>query len=263
MTFRRPQNISLTQMAQWVDANSNNPDRDENTLVEYLYHLVYSRAQQGSFFTDFESYDDFALYCVSKFYIRFSNKQEAPVKSVVNYLKTVIEPWKAEYIREFCGGNADMNVADFNVSDFSEYLVDTASEQDYNTYDYLCFKSADVVRAHLRKIPRKHNSSEWTNIYISCLLTLEDRIKSASILCEKNVAKENPELVHRIIRSLKTKPPILFHIEEARSAYISVLVNELTHALAAELTHGIHAHVTPETCLHNLIKAASNKEEDD
>lgn len=263
MTFTRPHNITLTQMAQWVDANSYNPERDDNKLVEYLYHLIYSRAQQASLFTDYDTYDDFALYCVSKFFIRFANTQEPPVKSVVNYIRTVLQPWKAEYIREFCCGDADLSIADFNASDFSDYLIDVSSEFDYKSYSYTCLNVSHVVRQHLKRIPRNKNSAEWSNIYISCMLTLQDRIKSAAILCDKNLAKENPELINRIIRGLKTKPPILFHIEPEKSAYITVLVNELTHALATELTYTMHTKVSVESCLQSLVKAASNKEEDE
>ena len=164
-------------MAQWIDANTSNPERDDNKLVEYLYHLACSKAERLGFFSDLETYDDFALFCVSKFLIRFSNKEEAPVKSVVNYLNTVIEHWRAEYVRDFCSGCADITIADFNVSDFSDYLVDVASENDYNNYSFYCFKIKDVFRQHLMKIPKKKHSPEWYNIYISCLLTLQDRTK--------------------------------------------------------------------------------------
>jgi hypothetical protein len=207
-------------------------------------------------------YDDFALYCVSKFYIRFSNKQEAPVKSVVNYLKTVIEPWKAEYIREFCGGNADMNVADFNVSDFSEYLVDIASEQDYNTYDYLCFKSADVVRAHLRKIPRKHNSAEWTNIYISCLLTLIDQMTLTSKQVRAVRAAGNENIYLDIIKENLNKAPILYHLEDTWEDYIRVIVREVRHLLSAQMHWKSGSHYTAEAAIKAVVMESILEDEE-
>lgn len=262
MTFSKNYNVTLTQMAQWIDANTNNPERDDNKFVEYLYHLVFNKAQKIGLFNDLETTDDFALFCISKFLIRFSNKDESPVKSVVNYLNTVIEHWRAEYVRDFCSGSAEMTIADFNVSDFSDYLVDVASENDYNRYSFHCFKVKDIFKQHLIKIPKKKHSPEWYNIYISCLLTLQDRIRTASDVCKK-LALEDPVLVNRVVRGLKTKPPILFHVEEDLSAYISVLVNELIHTLASELTHTIHSKVSTTSCLRNLVKAASNDEDED
>ena len=262
MTFTKPHNITLTQMAQWVDANSYAEDRDEDKLVEYLYHLVYSSATKLSLFTDFDKYDDFALYCVMKFLTRFNNKEDQRVKSVTNYLKTVLTPWKAEYIRELCSGEPDVSIEDFDLNDFSDYLVDVSSEYDYEAYNFYYLKLSTILLQHLKQIPRKKHSAEWSNIYTSCLLTLQDRIKAAAALCDKDLAQDNPQLVNRIIRGLKTKPPILFHIEEERGPYISVLVNELIHALAMELTRTTHSKVSVSTCLHNLVKAANNEEED-
>ena len=85
MTFTKPKDITLTQMAQWVDSNAYNSQRDELKLTEYLYHLIYTRAQQLSLFSDYDMYDDFAIYCVTKFFTRFNNTNEPPIKSVVNY----------------------------------------------------------------------------------------------------------------------------------------------------------------------------------
>lgn len=262
MIFKRPNDITFTQMAQWVDANSYNPDRDDNKLIEYLYHLVHIKAQKCCYFTDYDTYDDFSLFCVSKFLIRFSNKTECPVKSVTNYLKIVLEPWHAEYVRDFCCGSADMSLADFDVSDFGDYLVDSASEYDYTSYGYLHTSVSSVARKYLAKIPIKRKSPEWSNICTSCLLTLVDRINCAASLCGKTIAEQDPQLINRIIRGLKTKPPILFHIEEERSGYICVLVNEIVHAIAVELTHTIHSKVSVTACLQNLVKAASNQEDE-
>lgn len=262
MIFKRPQKITFTQMAQWVDENSYNPERDDNKLVEYLYFIIYIKSEKCGLFTDHNQYDDFSLFCVSKFLIRFSNKNEPPVKSVVNYLNIVLNPWYSEYVREFCYGSPEAGLADFNLNDFGDYLVDISSEYDYSSYNIDSFNLGLVVRKYLSRIPIKKNSPEWSNICTSCLLTLHDRIKSATTLCNKNIASKDPQLLNRIVRGLKTKPPILFHVEEEKSSYICVLVNEIIHALAVELTHSTHSKVSAATCLQNLVKAANNEEEE-
>ena len=262
MTFKKRQDITLTQMAQWVDANMSAITYDEATMVEYLYHLVFTRAQQCSLCRDYATCDDFSIYCVTKLLTRINNKSKEPLKSVVNYIRTVIELWWLEYIRLFCQGNPDLDVADFDLCDFGDYLIDSTSQSDYNSYACFCFRVSDVVRKHLKKIPRKKNDSEWSNICTSCMLTLHDRIKSAIDLSQKNTSKEHPCLLSRIIRSLKTKPPILFHIDESMSGYINVLVTELIHAISVELSDSLPVKVLPSSCLKNLIIAANNQEED-
>lgn len=254
-------NLSFAEMAQWIDTNSYNSNRDDEKLVEYLYHIIIIKSRKRGFFYEQDDYEDFALYCISKCLVRFANKDKLPVKSIVNYLNTVMDPWHAEYVREFCCGSADFSTADFNVNDFSDYLIDSASEFDYVNYGYLNIKVSKVIRTYLSRIPIRKNSAEWSNICTSCFLTLLDRITYAADICEKSNILQDSYLVNRIIRDLKTRPPILFHLEEEKSCYISVLVNELVHALAVELTHTIHSKVSVSSCLHNLVKAACNKEE--
>lgn len=257
MTFNST-NLTITQMAQWVDQNISNPERDNNKLVEYVYHISYIKSKRAGIFSDYEAYDDFALFCVSKFLIRISNQQEAPVKSVTNYLKTVLEPWRAEYIREYCSGSADAEVYDFNLCDFGDYLIDCSSQQEYNSFDFYCLKISDVVIQHLKTIPRKRNSAEWSNICASCLLTLQDRITTASKLCTTSKGKDSSG----IIRQLKLKPPVLFHLDESFSTYVSVLVNECIHAISVEINRSTFYNVSPSSCLKNLVKAASNDEDE-
>ena len=261
MTFKRS-SISLTTMAKWVDANYYSENVDKDTLVEYLYHLVYNNAQPLKLFKDPEDYDDFSLFCVSKLLIRLNNKEVNTVKSIVNYIKNVLSPWHAEYIRCFCVGDVDAEQEDFDVTDFADYLIDSTSEFDNNVFCFGCINVASVVTRYLRCIPHKKNDSEWSNICTSCMLTIYDRIKSATTLSAKELSEENPVLLSRVIRSLKTKAPILFHIDESLSGYISVLVNEAIHAMSSEISYTTASKVTPQACLKNLVVAASNAEDD-
>lgn len=260
MIFKRPSGITLTQMAQWIDSVDILTCNQE-TLIEYLFHLVYFKAQQSAFFTDTDMYDDFSLYCVSKLINRLSNIEEQKVKSVLNYIKTVLVPWKCDYIREFCVGSADNNMENFNLVDFSDYLIDESSTSDVFSYPFDTFSLGGVVKAHLKRIPRRKRDPEWSNIYVSCLLTLNDRIKSSMYLAHKHTIDTEKVLFSRVIRELKTKPPILFHLDDSMSTYISVLVNEITHAITAELSYVVHNKVSVTDCLMNLVTAANNQEE--
>lgn len=258
MTFQQPTDITVTQMAQWIDSAIIS-ECDQNILVEYLYHLVLYNSRKKSLFNDLNTYDDFSLFCVSKLLIRLSNQNVKPVKSIVNYIKTVIDPWYSEYVRYFCIGSPDVSVHNFDVSDFSDYLVDSSSCYDYSSYSVGCFSVSNAIRDHIKKLPRKRRSPERDNIYLSCLLTLQDRIDTAINLCKTNVVTEEPQLLNRIIRSLKTRPPVLFHIDESWSNYIGVIVNELIHAISVELTYETNFKVTPSSCLKNLIAASNNE----
>lgn len=261
MTFNKPQNVTLTQMAQWIDSCDSYEDCDKNKQVEYLYHLAMCKAKQLSLFTDPETYDDFAIYCTSKLLSRLTNKDEAHVKSVVNYIKTSIQYWYADYVREFCTGSPNVDM-EFDINDFADYLVDESSMYETRSlfYDGFCVTSS--LRKHLNNIPKKRLNSEWDNICISCYLTLEDRINSAKNLIQQFKNTETEQLLSRLIRALKNRPPILFHIDESLSSYITVLVNELVHVMSVELTESLGVSVSPVDCLQNMVLAAQNNEDD-
>ena len=261
MTFQKPHDLTYTDMAKWVDAY--NPSCSEDTLVEYLYHLSYVNAQQHKFFHDYETYDDFALYCASTLYQRVKNNKDQQIKSIVNYIKTVIHPWYADYVRDFCCGSADFETACFDVHDFADYLIDVVSENDYHVYNFDTIRVSDAIYTYLKHIPRKYNSAEWSNICLSCMLTLQDRIKASIELCSKELINKHPQLFNRVIRGLKTKTPILYHLDESFSTYISVLVNELVHVISMELTTATGSTVSASTCLKNMVIAAANNSEDD
>ena len=261
MTFTRPKDIKLVDMAIWVDKISTQNDYDENKLIEYLYHLVYSRAVQAVSFQDKETYDDFSIYCVSKLLTRLKNQEDEKVKSIVNYIKIVVPHWHAEYVKAFCTGSSEVEIADFDVTDFSEYLIDLTRLNDYNNFLIDDCKVCLIIKKYMRKLPVKIHSPEWCNIYISCLLTLNNMITSATVLSKKLYSSDDPMLLGRVIRSLKKKPPILFHIDENMSNYVSVLVNEIIHEISVELCYATSSQVDPTSCIKNLVIAANNDED--
>ena len=248
-------------MAQWVDSNYFLESCNKDTLCQYLYHLLFIKAQQFKLFTDIDQTDDFVLFCVSKLLVRLNNKEEITVKSISNYIKNVIYPWRNEYIQQFCSSESNC-IEDFDVTDFADYLVDTTSENDFRSYECDRISIDNIIRRHLKKIPVKIRSCEWSNIYASCLLTLYDRIKTAVVLANKESIDKDSALFNRVVRQLKTKPPILFHIPETMSNYISVLVNELVHAVSADISYTTKSAVSISDCYKSLVTAANNEEGD-
>ena len=262
MTYPKPKGITYTQMAQWVDLHGTSQNCDENQLCQYLYHLVLLKTQQCSFFSDYEQIDDFCLYCVSRLYQRLrSPVKSEPVKSITNYIRIVISPWRADYIKEFCVGSVDCEMADFNIVDFSDYLVDVSSENDFRSFPDTCSNIMQIARKYLNKIPKKRKSPEWSNIYVSCLLTLRDRLTNAQKIAA-SCNEKDPQVLDQLIRCLRKRDPILYHVDESKANYITTLVNELTHAISAEISYCTHSKVSVSACMRNLVTAASNEEED-
>ena len=119
-----------------------------------------------------------------------------------------------------------------------------------------------MIETYIKQIPRKRKSAEWSNIYTSCLLTLQNRIRVAAKLCEKFDIVNHPEQTNLLIRELKKSAPILYHVDENVSNYVTTLVNEMIHALATEISHTTMSTVSVSACMRNLVAAASTDEDE-
>lgn len=258
MIFKKSTKITYTEMAQWIDLHTNTLDYDKDIMCEYLYHLIYLRAKQLTAFKDPDQLDDFALYCTSRLLIRLKNcsRSKEPIKSIVNYIRNIIDLWKADYIREFCTGSPETEIADFNVVDYSDYLIDVASTRDFFDYSVYSIDPVDVIKKHLNMIPRKIKSAEWSNIYVSCLLTLNDRINAARHIGQ--LSSNNDQMMKSAaIRKLKTRPAILYHLDEQENNYILTLVNQLVHSLSVAVSEDVGYKVSSSDCMIGLIAAAN------
>ena len=70
-TFERPAGVKIVDMCIYVDehmkdiltAKGTEKRKLENTIVQYLYHIVDSLAKRKHYFIRYKDYDEFALYC--------------------------------------------------------------------------------------------------------------------------------------------------------------------------------------------------------
>lgn len=118
MTYRLPEKVYLppeldgkaknihARMAIYFDNNIyKNPDeRDDSTLYQYMYHIIYMLACRQKYFRKFEDYDAFAIYMATKLYMRYINpnhlEKHGKIVSVLNYCKSLLYPCKVDFQRE-------------------------------------------------------------------------------------------------------------------------------------------------------------------
>ena len=258
MTFRKPTNITYTQMCIYIDDNIYNGTYDENTVYTYLYLLTYMLAKKMKYFEHEQDYDEFSLYMASRLYMRLTNSNKSPIKSILNYLKRTIGvqrlTWEEKY-RTSTNKNGNQ-IFYFDTHNIANSLVDETSLYDYKSYETILTSLESIVSTHLRKIPFKKESSEWYNIYLSVILTLIDSItpnkeQLTSILEATDGRKEH--LVNNIYSHLRNKDPIVFHLDESMKHYIKVLVMEVRHAIAAEFSETHSYYISSEDIMKNLL----------
>ena len=261
MTFSKP-NMKYTEMAIWIDQNVYKPDCDDNLVYKYIYNLVYMQAHQLALFRKFEDYDEFALYCASRLLLRIRTKDDQ-IKSILNYIKSVICSWRADYEREFHIESSEYDVIHVGCFDLGDHLSDIAGYHDRSAYAFTCNDIEDVVHKHLCRIPQRRRSAEWHNIYISCMLTLNDRLLYSMEVVKNRKYGNMFDLISDAFKASRTRDPILFHLEESMSNYVHVLVNEIIHAISNELSEELDMRISAANSMKSLIHSALSADEDD
>ena len=278
MPFSKPP-LKYTQMAEWIDSNAQNTDVDTEKLYTYLYHLILMQAHQVVLFkSQFEKYEDFAFYGASRLFMRLTTKKpikyraldgqpytSGPIKSILNYIKGTITFLRADFEVE-CNGYDPNETIKIGSADISSYLVETASHFDKYSYTTGVYELCNAAVLQLQKIPYKKHSPEWVNIYISCLLTFLDSLTIENVTKEELKSLYNNDLTafRKLFEKGRNKPPVLFHVNENMSNYIKVLVQEIRHALTAEIRYETETNMSVDAMVKQLmIDALTNNDDED
>lgn len=261
MIFVKPNNLKYTTMCIWIDEHAYTDDCDDEKLFEYLYYIAIMLAHKGKYFKKAKDYEDFAIYMASQTFFRLKNPKQfqlksdgtyrmKQVKSVLNYMKSTIYPRKVDFQQQYY---SQTNVITESTDYYTEYSF---ADKLTNSIDALTAKEFelcldDVVKTCkgvISSIPQEKNTAELQNIYVSCLLTFlnsitltnfdKNRIKRYS----KNTSNKIDALVD-LYKAESNQAPILFHLDENMSDYITVLVRKMKRAIASDLSHNLHAYV--------------------
>lgn len=263
MTFTKP-GLKYTEMAAWIDSLDYTSKYDEQKLYQYLYHLFNMVAHQiGLFNNNLEVYDEFSIYGASRLFLRLRNPKEEPIKSVLNYIKGTIKYVRADFEVEYHGYDKAETIQ-IGSSDISMQLLSEASYHDQKAYTV---GSGDILLAinhHISKIPAKKHSAEWTNIYISCLLTLLESLTIDDLTSVQltKLFNSNINRFREVYEEKKKEPPHLFHIPEHMSNYIKVLTQEIRHTITAEFNYEEHCNVSVDAMMKQLMIDATQSEDE-
>lgn len=186
------------------------------------------------------------------------------IKSVLNYIKHVIYPYKVDFEMEFNVQDKNIDVIQIGGFDLGEHMVEQTSLFDTMSYSYTLSEISSIVRSHLRKIPHKKHSAEWMNIYLSCMLTLLSSITLSNYQIKefKKLKLPKYESLEKLYTQLRYEDPILFHLDESMSTYIKVLVTELRHVIASELSWKSDFYISSEDSMKSLICNSLELEDD-
>lgn len=279
MTYKKPNNVTYTQMCMWIDENAYKDNCDQQKMFEYIYHIILMLARQNSYFNNSQYYDDFALQAATRVFLRYQNPKQfeqedgqaqlPKIKSVLNYIKSIIYPMKVDFQQDnFIQNQAppDIDIQNDPTINFKNLLQESVDE--LNVCEFV-LNLNDIVktsRAFLKNIPYKHNSSEWYNIYTSCMLSLLNSVtlnnKSLSrIKSMGNSIYAKPEVINKLYKAEQEDFVILYHLDDKMHDYIKVLTTRLRHAIAKDLTYCMNKYVPTEISIQNLMLSITAEDE--
>lgn len=246
--YKKPNNVTYTQMCIWIDANAYKENCNEELLFEYLYHISRMLAYKRRFFDRADYYDDFAIFMATRIFMRLKNKKQfsenkklEKIRSVLNYAKSILYSTKVQfeemsYAQNYVSLDEKDIPYDYSLHDSIISAVDDLSISDFKSY------LGDLVRTargFLYSLPHK-DKAEIDNIYTSCMLSFLNSVVLSNKNKEKmqklmSSGKLTPEHIDKMYKSERENSIILYHVDVSMKSYITVLVNELRHLFAKDL----------------------------
>ena len=285
MLYRKPENLKFVDMCIWIDNNAYREDlseQEQEKIYEYIYHITKMLAYKSHLFSKGSYYEQFAIYSATKTYLRLMNPKQFQVssngtaklkriKSILNYIKSTLYPHKVDFEQEFYSQIINYTNDFDDMSEASEYTFSDMLQEytdELNTVEFnLCLENiCSTIKNYLYQIPYKKTSSEWHNIYVSCLLTILSSITLSNI--DKKYIKDlkmseeyKIKYVEKLYKNQCLENPILFHLDSSLKGYIQILVNNIRHVIAKELTYKAHTYIPSNSNMNKLILADINSEE--
>lgn len=248
--FKKPKDVRFVDMAIWIDNNIHNPDCDMNKAFTYMYLLAYMLGSKAKYFRNIEDYDGFACYLAYSTFMRLTDNTKPPVKSVLNYMKSIMYFRKMGYEQEVY---SEMIDPIYN----KNWDSDTYREQGITILESsnreIIKQSVDDIFKCLpsiikENIPKVYSSNKvlYSNLYISVLLSLTSKftLPEQNRLYLENKLKEKVAFNEvNYYRKHLTDELILWHVPDSMSGVVQVIINKVNFELIniiKELSNEIH-----------------------
>ena len=258
-------------MAIWIDNNAYRQDCDYDTLYQYIFHIVIMPAAKSKYFHTNKDYDDFGIFAASYYFNRLRNEKQFSddkkldhIKSILNYIKKTIYAVKCLYMKQFFQENISNDVLSKqgyeDAIDYIEYykMCDNSNILGRSDFTFYLEDIPRTIKNFLQSIPKKRNSCEWHNIYLSCLLSYiniislskkqEDALQG---ITRSDQIKEN--LYSKFFNDIDNSYIVLYNLPESYRDYIYILVLRVKNVIRDELESLLYAGFDYRDVLYDYV----------
>ena len=269
--------MRYVDLANWINAHAYDSDCDDETLIKYLFVLSYMYASMRKYFQSADVYDKFALFSATRLYYRIKNPKQYlidpntdkpkldKISNILGYMASVIDHNRVDFIQdEFYQGFFDSDDLQAKFYDEEEALGFSPSP----IYDDIEATLSDMIRVdsvsvlssvptliqtELQKIPFL-STSQYNNLYISCLITLLKYVK----LMGTNNRKFSAVLKRTVIPSYYKDVDIdsvvvLYHLPYKCRGLVVVLCRRLKNIIKKALAESFATEMLPDEIIRTIM----------
>ena len=274
MTYNKPDNLKYTDMAIYIDANidkileaGKNPDV-ESTIFQYIYFICYVLACKKKFFHNFEDYDYYSLYAAGQIFLLLRNKYNRgkspneiskPIKSSLNYIKSVLYPFKVNYQKQNFQEIIKPEIhKDIDVEGIASKLRDSVqADYNYDMQESLMFvfkQLPQIIKKVVNETPYTKDKIMIKNLYFSCLLSLINNITLPNQTLKNKRANKEIRLIEN--QNNYEDYILLWHLEKTMHDYIKLLVNKIKILFTHEFEEVKNSFTLDENTINDILDSA-------
>lgn len=270
MTYKRDIKVRFTDMCIYIDNNIYKEDRDVDTIYRYMYLIFYTLASKNRFFKSAQDYDNFSLLSATRLFTRYMNTKLKQIKSVLNYVNTILYPLKVDY------QNANFNQV-FAPDEYSAQIAgirqtQTTRIQSYNRelvrveFEYYLKKIPATIKSFIAKLPHSSEYELHHNLYISCLLSILSAItlsnKTKSKLSTKlSQARKIEYIIEKAYNDARADCIILYGLPESMKNLVSTIVNRIFDLIRRDLRTIITTNEPNDAIIESILSSQIKDEE--
>lgn len=267
--------MSYSDMCIYIDTHAYDNNKTEEVrekIYEYIYLISNMLAKKMRLFSNPKYYDDFSLWYTTQVYYRLENPKQyeldefgqpkmTKLKSILNYIKSTIAFRKVTFEQQeysqVITENKDLSYCDYSLVD----KINTTLDELYRVETDFYFENiSTTIKNLLKKIPYKDNTVDFSNIYISCLLTFLNSISISYADKERLRTKGTADILD-FYEKENEDPVILYHLPDNMKNYIHVLHKRIKHELAIEFSYTSKYNIETNSGIYSLMMNELNNED--
>ena len=239
--FTKPTDVRYVDMCIWIDENFYKEDCDYNKAYTYMWLLAYMLAAKQKYFNDQSDYEEFASILAYNTYQRMMSKDKSKVKSVLNYMKSILYFRKVAYDSQKQQKIIDPKYDNFDSVGYVERCKSSYEDLENDRLFEGVVETLQEVPSIIRKnIPRvfKHDKVEYENIYISCLLSFIDKITLPCVYDDKlnHKLESSPNFDEvKYYKKYLDDNIILWHLPDSMSVVVMTIINKVNNIIVNEI----------------------------